>query len=105
MPKQPPVQVLDPKAALEKPFAASKDGISLLEGMPRIRHRHQFEIKLRYALPEKQRKSVYDFAVYFSLPPSLGVSRANYGKERFFEDLQSYIRLKTPEVSFTNICH
>ena len=76
---------------------------SLVDGIPRIRHRHQFEIKLRYALPVAQTSSVYDFAVYFFLPPSLGVSRASYGKDRFFEDLQSYVRLKTPEVSFSDI--
>jgi hypothetical protein len=81
----------------------AENRLSLVEGEPRIRHSHQFEIKLRYALPEKQRNSVYDLAVYFFLPPSLGISHANYGKERFFEDLQSYIRLKTPEVSFTDV--
>jgi hypothetical protein len=82
---------------------AANDLLTLVEEKPRIRHRYQFEIKLRYALPEKQQKTVYDLAVYFFLPPSLGITRANYGKGRFFEDLQSYIRLKTPEVSFTEI--
>lgn len=82
---------------------AANDLLSLVEEKPRIRHRRQFEIKLRYALPEQEKKAVYDLAVYFFLPPSLGIGRANYDKGRFFEDLQSYIRLKTPEVSFTDI--
>lgn len=76
---------------------------SVVEGKPRIRHRYQFEIKLRYALPEDQKRSVYDLAVYLFLPPSLGIGPANYGKARFYEDLQSYIRLKTPEVHFTDL--
>ncbi|GMQ96132.1 MAG: hypothetical protein BMS9Abin14_639 [Gammaproteobacteria bacterium] len=77
--------------------------MSLVEGKPRIRHPHQFEIKLRYALPEEQKRTIYDLSVYLFLPPSLGISSANYRKENFYEDLQSYIRLKTPEVSFTDI--
>jgi hypothetical protein len=77
--------------------------LSVVEGKPRIRHPHQFEIKLRYALPEEQKKTVYDLAVYFFLPPSLGITSASYNKGNFYEDVQSYIRLKTPEVSFTDI--
>ena len=77
--------------------------MSVVEGKPRIRHSHQFEIKLRYALPEEQKRAVYDFAVYLFLPPSLGISGANYRKENFYDDIQSYIRLRTPEVSFENI--
>ena len=71
----------------------------MVEGKPRIRHSHQFEIKLRYAFPKEQRKTVYDLAVYFFLPPSLGISGTSYQKGNFYEDVQSYIRLKTPEVS------
>jgi hypothetical protein len=97
-------QALDPETVHERRRGRlAKTRTSLVDGEPRIRHNHQFEIKLRYALPEEQRSAVHDFAVYFFLPSSLGISRTNYGKERFFEDLQSYIRLKTPEVSFTDI--
>lgn len=109
MPKESVGQALDLVATQSPPAhkasrrRAAKDRVSLVEGLPRVRNRHQFEVKLRYALPEDKQKSVYDLAVYFFLPPSLGISRANYGKDRFFEDLQSYIRLKTPEVSFTDI--
>ena len=77
--------------------------MSVVEGKPRIRHSHQFEIKLRYAFPKEQKKTVYDLAVYFFLPPSLGISGTSYQKGNFYEDVQSYIRLKTPEVSFTDI--
>jgi hypothetical protein len=77
--------------------------MSVVEGKPRIRHSHQFEIKLRYALPKEKKKTVYDLAVYFFLPPSLGISGTSYQKGNFYEDVQSYIRLKTPEVSFTDI--
>ncbi len=77
--------------------------MSVVEGKPRIRHSHQFEITLRDALPKEQKKTVYDLAVYFSLPPSLGISGTSYQKGNFYEDVQSYIRLKTPEVSFTDI--
>lgn len=85
------------------PARAANEAVSLVEGTPRVRHRHQFEIKLRYPLPVDERKSVYDLAVYFFLPPSLGIGRSNYGKTRFFEDLQSYVRLKTPELLFPDV--
>lgn len=82
---------------------AADDQLSLVEEKPRLRHTHQFEIKLRYALPREKGKAIYNLSVYFFLPPSLGISRANYDKERFYEDLQSYIRLKTPEVPLKDI--
>lgn len=109
MPKQNAGQALDLVATQSPPVhrasrrRATRDRVALVEGLPRVRNRHQFEIKLRYALPEEEQKSVYDLAVYFFLPSSLGITRANYGKDRFFEDLQSYIRLKTPEVAFPDI--
>ena len=85
------------------PGRAANDLESVVERKPRIRHPHQFEIKLRYALPEEQATTIYDLAVYFFLPPSLGINRTDYGKGTFYRDLQSYIRLKTPEVFFPDI--
>jgi len=76
---------------------------SAIADEPRIRHPKQFEIKMRYSLPREQDKVDYDLSVYFFLPPSLGLSRDNYGKNHFYEDLQSYIRLKTPETPFSEI--
>ena len=92
-----------PSALKETPRLAANDLESVVEKKPRIRHSHQFEIKLRYALPEEQARTIYDLAVYFFLPPSLGINRADYGKGMFYRDLQSYIRLKTPEVFFPDI--
>ncbi len=75
----------------------------VFDAPPRVRHRHQLELKLRYALPAERRKTVYDLSVYFFLPPSLGVDPVNYTKKHFYADLQSHIRLKTPEVSLPEI--
>jgi hypothetical protein len=83
--------------------STANDLKSVVQKKPRIRHPHQFEIKLRYALPEEQATTQYDLAVYLFLPPSLGINRADYGKGTFYADLQSYIRLKTPEVFFPDI--
>jgi len=98
-----PLVAPSPPTSGLSPARAVNDVLSLVEENPRLRHPHQFEIKLRYALPREKGKAVYNLSVYFFLPPSLGISRANYDKERFYEDLQSYIRLKTPEVPLKDI--
>jgi hypothetical protein len=68
----------------------------VVEGKPRIRHPHQFEIKLRYALPEEQKKTVYDLAVYFFLPPSLGITSASYNKGNFTKTFRATSASRPP---------
>lgn len=69
----------------------------------RIRDRHQFEIKLHYPLSRKSVRTAYDLECYIFVPHSLGMHRANYSKAKFYDDLQTHIRFKTPSISLTGI--
>ena len=69
----------------------------------RIRDLHQFEIKLHYPLSRKSAVATYDLECYIFVPHSLGVHRGNYSKARFYDDLQTHIRFKTPTISLTGI--
>jgi hypothetical protein len=69
----------------------------------RIRDQHQFEIKLHYPLSRENAVATYDLECYIFVPHSLGMHRANYSKARFYDDLQTHIRFKTPSISLTGI--
>jgi len=69
----------------------------------RIRDLHQFEIKLHYPLSQQSAVATYDLECYIFVPQSLGMHRENYSKARFYDDLQTHIRFKTPSVSLTAI--
>jgi len=43
------------------------------------------------------------WSCYIFVPHSLGVHRANYSKARFYDDLQTHIRFKTPSISLMGI--
>jgi hypothetical protein len=69
----------------------------------RIRDLHQFEIKLHYPLSRNNAAVAYDLECYIFVPRSLGMNRANYPKARFYDDLQTHTRFKTPSISLTGI--
>ena len=69
----------------------------------RIRDLHQFEIKLNYPLSSDSAVTTYDLECYIFVPHSLGIHRASYSKARFYDDLQTHIRFKTPPISLTGI--
>lgn len=69
----------------------------------RIRDRHQFEIKLHYPMGRESNVATYDLECYIFAPHSLGMHHATYSKDRFYDDLQTHIRFKTPSVPLTGI--
>ena len=69
----------------------------------RIRDLHQFEIKLHYPLSRESASTTYDLECYIFIPHSLGMHRANYSKAKFYDDLHTHIRFKTPSISLTGI--
>ncbi|MDJ0947703.1 MAG: hypothetical protein QNJ94_02150 [Alphaproteobacteria bacterium] len=69
----------------------------------RIRDLHQFEIKLHYPPRRDKPVTTYDLECYIFVPHGLGIHRANYSKDRFYDDLQTHIRFKTPSISLTEI--
>mgnify|MGYP001828317071 CR=1 FL=1 len=69
----------------------------------RIRDRHQFEIKLHYPISQKKKIASHDLECFIFVPRSLGLNRTNYSKARFYDDLQTHIRFKTPAVPLESI--
>ena len=69
----------------------------------RIRDRLQFELKLGYPVWPDDEQARYMLDIYLYLPPSLGVTRANYSKSDFYDDLHAYVRMKTPSVPLEEI--
>lgn len=59
---------------------------------------YQIEIKLDYELHADQ-KTRYQIATYFFVPQSLGITPQTYGRQPFYQDVQSHIRLKTPSLN------
>jgi len=68
----------------------------MIEKSVSIHDRFQFEIKLGYTIKKKQKKNSYNIDTYFFIPDSLGITPHTYSKKMFYEDIQNYIRLKTP---------
>ena len=68
-----------------------------------VHDQHQFEIKLGYRLHKESTVTAYGLDAYLYLPYSLGVNRATYSKTQFYNDIQAYIRLKSPELPLGRI--
>ena len=75
----------------------------MIEEEIRIRDRFQFEIKLNYFLPKDKPITKYEIDAYLFIPHNLRVNHDTYSKKTFYQDLQSYIRFKTPSISLAGI--
>jgi len=62
----------------------------------KIHDKHQFEIKFDYELDKKKSKLNYKIDTYIFIPKSLDIHKSTYNKNDFYNDIQSYIRFKTP---------
>ena len=61
---------------------------------------HQFEVKVAYPLQRQAAADRYALDMFIFLPYQLGVNSDTCPLDAFFEDLTSYTRFKTPELSF-----
>lgn len=68
-----------------------------------IHDRYQAELKISYSLPRDCRSSVYELDLYMFAPENLGINAETYTKQRFYADLQTRIRLKTPSVALNRL--
>jgi hypothetical protein len=75
----------------------------MIEETIHIHDKYQFEIKLGYMLASNKRVTFYDVETYIFLPNSLGISHYTYKRDDFYNDIQAYIRLKTPTVLLKDI--
>ncbi|MGD1001445.1 MAG: hypothetical protein ABSA67_12205 [Candidatus Brocadiia bacterium] len=64
---------------------------------------HQFEVKVAYPLQRQAVADRYALDMFIFLPYQLGVNADTCSLDAFFEDLSSYTRFKTPELSFEEI--
>ncbi len=62
----------------------------------KIHDKHSFEIKFNYKLGDSKKNTSYRINSYFFIPSSLDINRKYYKKEDFYNDVKTYIRLKTP---------
>lgn len=61
--------------------------------------RNQLELKLAYDIDPSKSKQTYTVEAYLYVPRTLGLTKATYPKERFYEDTSTFVRLKTPTVA------
>lgn len=78
-------------------------GSELIDGRIEIHDRHHFEVKLDYSIDPGRSKNRYRVEAYFFTPTSLGISPETYPRKRFYNDIQAYIRFKTPAVSLATL--
>lgn len=80
-----------------------EDQNDILDSRIKLHDRHRFEIKLDIDL-DASPKSSYEVETYFFIPRSLNIGPHNYGKERFYNSTQRYIRWRTPKISLGKLC-
>ena len=80
-----------------------KDWGKRIEGKIAAHDRFQFEIKLGYTLNPSVPKNAYNVDLFLFVPKSLGINAGTYDKRAFYNNLQGYIRFKTPTFSFSEL--
>lgn len=75
----------------------------MIDEIVKIHDKFQFEIKFTYEPNEKSRRTRYAVETFIFLPKSLGIDLNSYPRNMFYDDVKSYIRLKTPRVLLKNI--
>ena len=75
----------------------------LIDGRIEVHDRHHFEVKLDYSIDPGRAQNRYRVEAYFFTPQSLGITPETYPKQRFYNDIQAYIRFKTPAVPLATL--
>ncbi|MHA1977627.1 MAG: hypothetical protein ACW98I_12040 [Candidatus Hodarchaeales archaeon] len=57
-----------------------------------LHSKNQFELRLDYSVDPQDEETKFELESYFFIPQSFRISSLNYSKERFYEDMQVYIR-------------
>src|SRR5688572_18476002 len=68
-----------------------------------IHDRHQFELKLEYQPPPRTDRSTYVVETFMFIPGSLNVTPETCPTNELYQDIHNYVRLKTPELSFSEL--
>ncbi|HAH32613.1 MAG TPA: hypothetical protein DCL44_09910 [Elusimicrobia bacterium] len=80
-----------------------EDQNDIFDSRVKFHDRHRFEIKLDIDL-DAGLESAYSVETYFFVPKALNIGPHSYSKENFYNDIQRYIRFKTPKVSLLKLC-
>lgn len=64
---------------------------------------NQLELKLSYLVEPGVKRQRYLVETFMFVPRTLGISGQSYGVQGFFEDLQTFVRLKTPQVALESL--
>lgn len=62
----------------------------------KIHDKHQLEIKIGYQRQADEEETNFEIESYFFMPSNLGINKDTYSREDFYNDMQVYIRFKTP---------
>ena len=57
-----------------------------------LHSKNQFELRLDYSVDPHDDETKFELESYFFIPQSFRITPQNYSKERFYEDMQVYIR-------------
>lgn len=80
-----------------------EDQKDILDSHIKLHDRHRFEIKLDMDLDIKS-GNAYEVETYLFMPRSLNIGPHNYGKEKFYNSSQRYIRWRTPKIGLGKLC-
>src|SRR6266571_4424033 len=69
----------------------------------RVHDRHQFELKLEYTPTDDRRQSRYVVEAFVCVPPNLNIGPDTVTREALYSDIHNYVRLKTPELSWSEL--
>jgi hypothetical protein len=69
----------------------------------KVHDRHQIELKVEYQPKSGERHSTYIVETFVCVPASLNISRDTVAREQLYADIHNYMRLKTPELSWSEL--
>ncbi|MCF6177253.1 MAG: hypothetical protein L3J71_15965 [Victivallaceae bacterium] len=72
--------------------------MSSLQEKISIHDRYQFELKYTYPLDHHNPVTEYTVESFLFIPNNLGINSGSYSQDKFYNDMQKYIRLKTPKM-------
>jgi hypothetical protein len=77
--------------------------LSSLQEKISIHDKYQFELKYTYPLDRDNPVTEYTVESFLFVPNNLGINPSTYSRNKFYNDMQKYIRLKTPKMHLHSI--
>lgn len=68
-----------------------------------IHDKYRFELKFDYNFTYSKKNKPYQIDTYFFIPASLDINEETFTKSEFYNNLQNYIRLNTPQYNLQSI--